>query len=60
MDQKIYKLYKNNKLNEKNISFKKNGKYSYYIVKVIRYGILSVKYFKTLEDAIAYRDTLNI
>jgi hypothetical protein len=60
MNQKIIKLYKNNKFNEKNIHFTTKGKYSYYIVKVIRDGILNLKYFKTLEEAISYRDTLNV
>ena len=54
------KLYKTNKFNEKNIAFTMIGKYSYYIVKVIRDGILNRKYFKTLEDAISYRNTLNV
>lgn len=60
MEQKVIKLYKNNKFNEKNISLQKKNNYFYYVVKVIRYGIRNEKYFKTLEDAISYRNTLNI
>ena len=45
---------KNNQLREKNISKDRNG----YIFKIVRNGIKKLKYFKTLEDGIDYRDSV--
>ena len=47
-------ISKNNKIGEKNISPDHNG----YEVKIIRNGIKKAKYFKTLEDARDYRESV--
>ena len=47
-------MQKNNQLGEKHIFSYRNG----YMVKIERKGIRKQKYFKKLEDAIDYRDSV--
>ncbi len=48
--------YKNNKLEEKNIYIQIEDIYTYYVFKKTIEGKTYKKFFKTLEDAIKYRD----
>ena len=51
-------LLKNNKMKEKNISFREHGKKPYRFNKMIK-GVREEKTFYTLEEAINYRDNIN-
>ena len=51
-------LLKNNKIKEKNISFREHGKKPYRFNKMVE-GVRQEKTFYTLEEAINYRDNIN-
>ena len=51
-------LLKNNKMKQKNITFRKHGKKPYRFNKMIE-GVRQEKTFYTLEEAINYRDNIN-